>query len=170
MAEPPGQMPAAAGRGHLRTSNADRENAIGTLKAAFVQGRLAKDEFDLRVGQALVSRTYAELAAVTGDLPAGLAEAQLPEAARVRRQRPILRRPGVALTAATVFYLGLWPVAAALPKTSGEGYPSDGVNLIGSATLFYVLVLSLIGLWAQALRSRQDEGPGGPIYRRTKRS
>jgi hypothetical protein len=42
---------AAAGRrGGLRASHADREQVIGTLKAAFVQGMLAKDEFDLRVG------------------------------------------------------------------------------------------------------------------------
>jgi type III secretory pathway component EscV len=35
-----------------------------------VHGRLAKDEFDARVGQAFASRTYAELAAVTADIPA----------------------------------------------------------------------------------------------------
>ena len=45
---------------------------IDLLKAAFVQDRLARDEFDARVGQALASRTYAELAAVTADLPAEL--------------------------------------------------------------------------------------------------
>ena len=61
---------AAAARGRLRASHADREQVIGTLKAAFVQGMLAKDEFDLRVSQAFASRTYAELAAVTADLPA----------------------------------------------------------------------------------------------------
>jgi hypothetical protein len=49
---------------------------IGTLKAAFVQGTLAKDEFDQRVGQAFVARTYADLAAVTADLPVGLARTQ----------------------------------------------------------------------------------------------
>src|SRR6516165_7757729 len=65
----------AGGRGHLRASHADREQVIGTLKAGFVQGRLAKDEFDLRVGQTFASRTYAELAAVTADLPAGLTAA-----------------------------------------------------------------------------------------------
>ena len=31
---------AAAGRGHLRASHADREQVIDVLKAAFVQGRL----------------------------------------------------------------------------------------------------------------------------------
>src|SRR6516225_3908457 len=61
---------AAAGRGHLRASHADRDQTIDALKAAFVQGRLTKDEFDARVGQTLASRTYAELAAVTAGLPA----------------------------------------------------------------------------------------------------
>ena len=44
---------------------------IDVLKAAFVRGMLAKDEFDLRVSQAFASRTYAELAAATAGLPAG---------------------------------------------------------------------------------------------------
>src|SRR5215831_19030503 len=51
-----------AGRGHLRASHADREHVIGMLKAAFVQGRLTKDELDARVSQAFVARTYADLA------------------------------------------------------------------------------------------------------------
>jgi hypothetical protein len=66
------------GRGCLLASHADREHVVDTLKAAFVQGRLTKDEFDLRVGQALESRTYAELAAVTADIPGRLIGAQLP--------------------------------------------------------------------------------------------
>ncbi len=62
---------AAAGRGHMRASQADREQVIDTLKAAFVQGRLTKDELDQRAGQAFASKTYAELAALYADLPAG---------------------------------------------------------------------------------------------------
>jgi Domain of unknown function (DUF1707) len=79
MAEP-GYLRAAdaAGRGHLRASHADREQVIDSLKAAFVQGRLTKDEFDARIGQALGSRTYAELATVTADIPDGLAGARTP--------------------------------------------------------------------------------------------
>jgi hypothetical protein len=46
----------------------DREQVIEALKAAFVQGRLGKDEFDQRVGQALAA--YAELDALTADIPA----------------------------------------------------------------------------------------------------
>jgi hypothetical protein len=63
-------------RGRLRASHADREQVIDTLKAAFVQGRLAKDEFDARIGQTFASRTYAELAAIAADIPAGLAAVQ----------------------------------------------------------------------------------------------
>jgi hypothetical protein len=60
------------GDGRLRASRADREQVVEQLKAAFVEDRLTKDELDTRVGQALASRTYADLAAVTADLPADL--------------------------------------------------------------------------------------------------
>jgi hypothetical protein len=56
----------------LRASHVDREQAISALKAAFVHGRLAKDEFDTRVGQALAARTHAELAVLTADIPVGV--------------------------------------------------------------------------------------------------
>jgi len=67
---------ATAGRGRLRASHADREHVVDVLKAAFVKGMLAKDEFDMRVGQTFASRTYAELAALTADIPAGPVGAQ----------------------------------------------------------------------------------------------
>jgi hypothetical protein len=70
VAEPEDQMGVAAGRGRLRASHADREHVIDMLKAAFVHGRVTKDEFDARVGRTFASRTYAELAAVTADIPA----------------------------------------------------------------------------------------------------
>jgi hypothetical protein len=76
----PGDERAAvsAGRGHLRASHADREQMIDVLKAAYVQGRLTKEEFDARVGQTFTSRAYTELAAVTADLPPRLAGAWPP--------------------------------------------------------------------------------------------
>ena len=85
-AEPQDQMAgAAAGRGRLRASHADREQVIDILKAAFVHGRVTKDEFDARVGQAFASRTYAELAAVTADIPARqIADQPLSNPARVQ--------------------------------------------------------------------------------------
>ena len=73
MAGPGDQKTAAAvGRGHLRASRAHRREAAEVLEAAFVQGWLGKDEFDARIGWARAARTYAELAAVTADVPAGL--------------------------------------------------------------------------------------------------
>jgi hypothetical protein len=79
----------AVGRGHLRASHADREQVIGTLKAAFIEGRLTKGELDVRVGQALASRTYGELAALTADLPPGPAAAPPRKPARVRTRAPM---------------------------------------------------------------------------------
>ena len=61
--------PMTAARGRLRASDADREQVIDVLKVAFAQGRLTKDDLDLRAAQAFISRTYAELAAVTADIP-----------------------------------------------------------------------------------------------------
>jgi hypothetical protein len=49
---------------------------IGTLKAAFVQGRLTSDELDARVDRVYASRTYAELGEATADIPAGLTGAR----------------------------------------------------------------------------------------------
>jgi hypothetical protein len=59
----------AAGGGHLRASDADRERVIDVLKAAFVQDRLTKGELARRAGQALQSKTYAELAGATAGIP-----------------------------------------------------------------------------------------------------
>ena len=73
--------------GRVRASHADREQAIEVLKAAFVQGRLDKHEFDARVGQAFASRTYLELAAVTADIPPG------PIPAKPIPARPLPARP-----------------------------------------------------------------------------
>jgi hypothetical protein len=71
----------AAGRGRLRASDDDRDQVIEDLKVAFVQGRLTRDELAERVGQALTSRTFADLAAVVADLPA-----TRPRPKRVRTQ------------------------------------------------------------------------------------
>ena len=93
MAKPGDQMAGGTvGRGRFLASHAEREYVIDTLKTAFVQGLLTKDEFDLRVGQTLRSRTYAELAAVTADIPAGRSETSCRRAPRQRRARRGTRR------------------------------------------------------------------------------
>ena len=102
MAELPDQVPAAVGRGYLRASHADREQVIATLTAAFAQGRLAKDEFDLRVGHALASRTYAELAAITADIPVAPIEPPPLRPVRTDPRKPVNKRAVAWSTCAVV--------------------------------------------------------------------
>jgi hypothetical protein len=93
----------ATDRAHLRASDADREQAIDALKAAFVLGRLTKDELSIRAGQALVARTYADLAGITMDIPVRLIEARPPpEPVRVHARKPVNKKV-VAWTACAIF-------------------------------------------------------------------
>ncbi len=76
-----GPQDPAASRDRLRAGHADREQVIEALKTAFVDGRLTKNELAARTGRALAARTYADLAALTADIPAEPAAA-LPLTAR----------------------------------------------------------------------------------------
>jgi Domain of unknown function (DUF1707) len=78
------------GEGHLRASDADRERVVDALKVAFVQGRLSKDELARRAGQALESRTYADLSGATAGIPAKPAATPSPrQPAPPVRARPV---------------------------------------------------------------------------------
>jgi hypothetical protein len=114
--------------GHLRASHVDREQVISALKTAFVQGRLAKDEFDARVGQALASRTRAELAVITADIPVGPAGPAGPAGSTgplgpvdARPAGPVLGvRAGMCVTAlAAVLAAVLWVAATAGSAAAG---------------------------------------------------
>ena len=54
----------------LRASDADREQLVDVLKNAFTEGRLSQDEYNDRMEQAYTAKTYGELRALVGDLPA----------------------------------------------------------------------------------------------------
>jgi DUF1707 SHOCT-like domain len=142
MATGPGGELEAAGGGHLRASHADREQVIGLLKAAFVQGRLTKDELDARAGQTFAARTYAELAAVTADLPAGVTD-DVPSARAARAQAgPPMSNAAMA---------GMWAVIAV-------AVPVVLVSLTGSGQLFLLLTpfyfMALAFLTAEMAASR----------------
>lgn len=85
-----GDRGAASASGHnsMRASRAEREQIISMLKVAFVQERLDKDEFDLRVGKALASQTRAELAALIADIPVSPAIKQ-PQQPRGQARGPL---------------------------------------------------------------------------------
>jgi len=146
----PGDERAAAegrGRGEFRASHADREQVIGTLKAAFVQGMLAKDEFDLRVGQAFAARTHAELAVVTAGLPAEPTTAKPPVPVGAQIEPPVVR-PGPLIAVATAVCAGVWMFGLLVPwPRDSEGDPPHGVALlVFSTTLIYLFVLAMT-LW-----------------------
>jgi Domain of unknown function (DUF1707) len=145
--------------GRLRAPHADREQVIGALKAAFVQGLLDKDEFDLRVGQTFASRTYADLAAVIADIPAGLSLAQPPEPTQVQNQQ-LLLRPGRVIRAASVLYAGVW--AALLLSPLGED-PRLAFALAWTTTLAYLGTL-IVALGAM-LELRREKRSGGQARR-----
>jgi hypothetical protein len=108
-----GAQAAAAG---LRASRADRERVIDLLKAAFAQGRLDRNEFDARIGQALASRTYGELAAITADIPAELTGA-LPRRPPVRARRRIPFNTAVTGGACMAGLVNLGMIAALLIRS-----------------------------------------------------
>jgi hypothetical protein len=99
------------GRGRLRASDVDREQVIDILKAAFVQGWLTRDQLGVRAGQALVSRTYAELAAVTDGIPARLVGVAGPPSLPVGR----VRKPVSKKVAA-------WAVYVIIPAVLGAAF------------------------------------------------
>jgi hypothetical protein len=126
----------AAGRGYMRTSHADRELMIVALKLAFVEGRLTKDEFDARIGRALSSRTYAELATVTADIPAPLAGAASP-------RRPQRRRVSSAARWGTSGFVTPAILAAAFAIASSRGDGGYGAVAFVVAFGYFLFWLSV---------------------------
>jgi len=114
-------MAAVKGRGHIRASDADREQVIDALKDAFVQGRLTRDELGARAGRALVSRTYAELTAITADIPTGvpawLTQAPPPRPARVPARKPMNKKTVAWATCMIILPSTVW--AAFLTYSGG---------------------------------------------------
>ena len=108
------------GRNRFLASDADRDRAIDVLKAAFVHGALTKDELAVRTGHILASRTYGELAAITGDLatqPAGPAKPASParpaRPATTASNAPARRRPNKKVVAWSVCAIVLPPAVGA---------------------------------------------------------
>jgi hypothetical protein len=153
----PGDEMSTAGRGRVRASHADREQVIDTLKAAFVQGLLTKDELDARVGQAFASRTYVELAAVTTGIPAGPAPAQpLREPARPPENEAVNSSQNKVVNTcagATLTILALYLAFYAFHT--------------GNFGLLFVVLLVIVGAWSVAgtrmissLREKRSRGSG----------
>lgn len=139
------ETPAGGGHGRLRASDADREQVIDVIKAAFVDGRVTKDELDARVSLTLGSRTYAELAVVTADLPARPVRITPPRSVPARDLAPA----GASVTPGDRVVMGTATLAVlALLGALFTGNPAAGMLLlvaVGSAvgTLYLIASLSL---------------------------
>lgn len=108
----------AAARGYLRASDADREHVVDVVKAAFVQGMLTKAELDARVGQAFVSRTHRDLAAITADLlaePIRVQPLRQPVPAQAPAQPPPPVSKPLLWTAIAIVLAGIVSLVAAVP-------------------------------------------------------
>jgi len=146
----------AEGGSNLPASHAGREQVLDALTAAFVQGRLAKDEFDLRVGQVLAA--YAELEAVTADIPAGLAAAGQPETIRKSHNKKLIQRGTAAGAGASVALAATIAVAA-------RGNPVASLVVVGLTGVFVaVLVAGLLMLisWVLEMAASRQPSPGPP--------
>ena len=157
--------PPTGGHGHLRVSDSDRAHVIDTLKAAYVDGLVTKDEFDARVSQTFASRTHAELALVTADIPAGLAAAH-------QRPRPTpapAPAPGNAPAHANVgprdraiIATAIFAVLALVISISAGPFASPAAVLLvfgGAGSAF----LSLFLLGTKMRGARRDKRSGGHL-------
>jgi hypothetical protein len=139
MARPGDDTEAGMGsRGDSRASHADREQVIDRLKVAFVQGRLGKDEFDVRVGHVLASRTYADLAVLTADILTEPTGAQPLEPARQSDSVPAPRT--IARVTAAGAGASMVVIGAELMKSGGN--PAVGVVVVGLTGLLAAALIA----------------------------
>jgi Domain of unknown function (DUF1707) len=54
--------------GHLRASDADREQVATVLSTAYAEGRLTREEHDERIDQLMAAKTFDDLIPITHDL------------------------------------------------------------------------------------------------------
>jgi uncharacterized membrane protein len=143
----------------MRAASADRERAVDVLKAGFAEGRLTQDEYNERMNRAYASRTYAELIALTADLPAGAMPAAYP---MPLYQPPVstnsLARASLVLGVAEFFTMGLTAIPAIIcghmakremrqTGQRGDGLATSGLVLGYMAVIFWgiLIVLSIVG-------------------------
>jgi Domain of unknown function (DUF1707) len=120
----------------------ERDQVIGTLRAALAQGRLTEDEHDTRTAQASAARSRAELAALTADLPAGLT-------ARLPRARDAWTGVCVSVAAAGVL--------AALVLWGPDDFAAFALALFAAATVLLAPPVT-VGLMVDARHQKRTGG------------
>jgi hypothetical protein len=129
--------------GGQRVSDGERELAAEQLRVAAGEGRISLDELDTRLGAVFSAVTYADLAAVTTDIPLA------PELAAAAAPAPEHLR--LAVSHGHVERLGVWAVPRRIDLTVADGaaaldfrtpsLPAGGVLLVVQATRSSVRLL-----------------------------
>ena len=162
----PGDEAAGTGRyGSVRASHADRDRVVDMLKAAFVQGRLAKDEFDLRLSRVLTSRTYADLDALTADIPAALLRPQLPEPTREAASPPARESTERKIVKAWAFATVVLPSVAVgvalLKEGTALAYIAIAMAMFACVVAVPVSGLLILHSWIEKRCGNTWDEPGG---------
>jgi hypothetical protein len=169
-----GPLDPAAGGGWLLAGHADRERVIETLKDAFVDGRLTRDEFDARTVRALIARTYADLAVLTADIPLGQAAVRpapappAPSVARRRQPARVRRRPLARATVQSggcviIAAVAMWLSSLADPGATPTPYDAWAFPLVLVSLVTGLVALGIFGFGvAASLEQRRSRGKTPP--------
>ena len=149
----------------LRASDADREQLVDVLKNAFTEGRLSQDEYNDRMERAYTAKTYGELRALVGDLPA-----QVPPHFTAYRpqQTNSLAIASLVFGIAEFFTGGITAVPAVvlghkarrqirMTGEQGKGMATAGLVLGWTAIALFALLIVVFVLASAAITTR-----GGP--------
>jgi hypothetical protein len=142
----------------LRCSDADRDRAAAVLREGLADGRISIAELDDRLDRVYRARTYGELTAVMGDLPAWAPPAgpppypthrAAPPATWPLPPRPLagLGRFGLVAALVWIVFLGMAAV--------GSGAGAAGVEPL----LFVVAVWAFVMTFRRGIRSRRRHLP-----------
>lgn len=137
----------------MLAATADRDRAMDVLKAAYGEGRLTKDEFDLRCDRVMAARTYGDLSAVVADLPSGPTGAMAPYQAAYYQPVRVPPTNGLAIAAlvcglSEIFTLGFGAIPAViLGHLAHAQIKRTGERGEGMAVAGLVLGYLGIGIW-----------------------
>ena len=152
-------LPAAVAGEELRASHADRDQVVELLRVAAGDGRLSAEELDDRLERALTARTYAELAALTADLPATPGAAVVPPGAGAVSAMPkdLVR---IHVHGSSARRDGRWVV----PKELDVKVRGGGLRLITRPGI--VVDADDISLHGGSVTLPEPPGPGVPVQLR----
>jgi hypothetical protein len=175
-------LPATVAGEELRASHADRDQVVEVLRVAAGDGRLSAEELDDRLERALTARTYAELAALTADLPATPGAAVVPPGAASATPKDLAR---IHVRGSSVRRDGRWVVPKELDvKVRGGGVTLDFTEAVITQPLLRITAevrgggLRLItrpgivvdaddiSVHGGAVTLPEPPGPGVPVYLR----